>query len=99
MALDGISQRLLLFRNLRLLDPRFDEARGGYEVLVEGSVFKEVSDRPIHAGSAEVIDCGGRVLMPGLIDCHVHCMHTEVYIRRLEEIPITLNTARSAVRV
>jgi imidazolonepropionase-like amidohydrolase len=99
MALNGISQRLLLFRNLRLLDPRFDEARGGYEVLVEGNVFKDVSDRPINASGAEVIDCGGRVLMPGLIDCHVHCMHTEVYIRRLEEIPLTLNTARSALRV
>ena len=42
-ATDG----LLLFRNLKLLDPRFDEARGGYEVLVEGDRFREVSDRPI----------------------------------------------------
>ena len=25
-----------LFRNLNLLDPRFEECRGGYEVLVEG---------------------------------------------------------------
>jgi imidazolonepropionase-like amidohydrolase len=90
---------LLLFRNLKLLDPRFDEARGGYEVLVEGDRFREVSDKPIKAGGATAIDCGGRVLMPGLIDCHVHCMHTEVYIRRLQELPLTLNTARAAVRV
>lgn len=93
------TKKALLFKNFGLLDPRFDEVRGGYEVLVEGDKFKEVSDKPIKAGGAQVIDCGGRVLMPGLIDCHVHCMHSEVYIRRLEDIPLTLNTARAAVRV
>jgi imidazolonepropionase-like amidohydrolase len=46
-----------------------------------------------------VIDCGGRVLMPGLIDCHVHCMHSEVYMRRMEDVPLTLATARAAVRL
>lgn len=90
---------LLLFKNLQLLDPRFDEARGGYEVLVEGEKFREIAASPIKVQDATVIDCGGRTLMPGLIDCHVHCMHSEVYIRRLEEIPLTLNTARAAVRV
>lgn len=88
-----------LFRKLKLLDPRFDEARGGHEVLVEGGKIKEVSASPIKAAMATAIDCGGRTLMPGLIDCHVHCMHSEVYIRRLEEIPLTLNTARAAKRV
>jgi imidazolonepropionase-like amidohydrolase len=90
---------LLLLRNLRLLDPRFDEVRGGYEVLIEGDRFREVSDKPIRVDRATAIDCGGRVLMPGLIDSHVHCMHSEVYIRRLEDIPLTLNTARAARRV
>ena len=37
----------ILFRNLKLLDPRFDEPRGGYEVLVEGDRIKEVADGPI----------------------------------------------------
>lgn len=88
-----------LFRNLRLLDPRFDEARGGYEVLVEGGRIREVADGPLSSDSATVIDCGGRVLMPGLIDCHVHCMHSEVYMRRMEDVPLTLATARAAVRL
>ncbi len=90
---------MLLFRNLRLLDPRFDEARGGYEVLVEGDRIREVSDGPIKADAATAIDCGGRVLMPGLIDSHVHCMHSEVYMRRMEDVPLTLATARCAVRL
>ncbi|WIM11274.1 amidohydrolase family protein [Enhydrobacter sp.] len=88
-----------LFRNLRLLDPHWDEAREGYEVLVEGDTVKEVSDRPIGAGAATVIDCGRRTLMPGLIDCHVHTHHSEVYINRLESVPLTLMMARSAGRL
>jgi hypothetical protein len=40
-----------LFRNLRLLDPNWDEARPGHEVLVEGDLIKEVSDRPIAAAA------------------------------------------------
>jgi imidazolonepropionase-like amidohydrolase len=86
----------MLFRNLSLLDPRWNEARGGYEVLVEGDLIKEVSARPIKAAKAQVVDCGKRTLMPGLIDCHVHVFLVEVNIRNLENVPLTLLTARSA---
>jgi imidazolonepropionase-like amidohydrolase len=89
----------LLFKNLRLLDPAFDEPRGGYEILIEGERIREVSDRPIASGAATVIDCGGRVVMPGLIDCHVHSMHSEVYMRRMEDVPLTLAAARGAKRL
>ncbi len=75
----------ILFRNLNLLDPRWNEARGGYEVLVEGDLIKEVSSRPIKAAKAKVVDCGKRTLMPGLIDCHVHVFLVEVNIRNLEQ--------------
>ncbi len=85
-----------LFRNLKLLDPRVDEPREGYEVLVEGGRFVEVSDRPIASATGHVIDCGGRTLMPGLIDCHVHIFLSEVNITMLEHVPISLLTARAA---
>ena len=62
----------LLFTNLHLLDPRNEGPRPGMEVLIEGPVIREVSDRPIHSPSATRIDLGGRTLMPGLIDAHVH---------------------------
>jgi imidazolonepropionase-like amidohydrolase len=85
-----------LFRNLDLLDPRWTEARGGYEVLVEGQHIKEVSSKPIKSSGAQVVDCGKRTLMPGLIDCHVHVFLSEVNIRNLESVPLTLLTARAA---
>jgi imidazolonepropionase-like amidohydrolase len=86
----------ILFKNLNLLDPRWNEARGGYEVLVEDDLIKEVSSKPIKAAKARTVDCGKRTLMPGLIDCHVHVFLVEVNIRNLENVPLTLLTARSA---
>jgi imidazolonepropionase-like amidohydrolase len=88
-----------LFKNLNLLDPNWKEARGGYEVLVEGDTIKDVSPKPIKASKATVINCGKRTLMPGLIDCHVHTHHSEVYINRMEAVPLTLMMARSAGRL
>ena len=89
----------LLFRNFELLEPSFAELRGGYELLVEGDTIKQLSDKPIKAADAAVIDCGKRTLMPGLIDSHVHVMHSEVNIRFLEAMPLTLLTARAATRM
>src|SRR5258708_6955998 len=86
----------ILFRNLSLLDPRWDEPRAGYEVLVDGDSIREVSSRPIKAPGARIVDCGKKTLMPGLIDCHVHIFLSEVFIRSLESIPLTLMTARAA---
>src|SRR5215469_12234334 len=89
----------ILFRNFELLEPAFGELRGGYELLVEGDIVKELSEAPIRATEAAVIDCGGRTLMPGLIDSHVHAMHSEVNIRFMEAMPLTLLTARAATRL
>ncbi|WP_027350033.1 metal-dependent hydrolase family protein [Halotalea alkalilenta] len=85
----------LLFRNFGLLDPEGDEVVDGYELLVEGCTIREVSERPIKADTAEVIDCRGGTLMPGLIDCHVHVVLSEVVIGKLESIPLTLMTAHA----
>ena len=87
----------VLFRGMRLLDPRWDEPRDGYEVLIDGSEIKEVADTRIRSRSAEILDCGGRTLMPGLIDCHAHVFLSEVSLRSLESVPLTLMTARAAV--
>jgi imidazolonepropionase-like amidohydrolase len=86
----------LLFRNFQLLEPEVGALQGGHELLVEGDTVREVSGKPIKAEKADVIDCGGRTLMPGLIDSHVHVTLSEVNIRYLESIPLTLMTARAA---
>lgn len=87
------------FKNFKLLEPGFGEVRGGYELLVEGDKVKELSDKPIVTQGADVVDCGGQTLMPGLIDCHVHAIHSEVNIRFLEAMPLTLLAARAGTRL
>src|SRR5215470_17290089 len=84
------------FKNFEMLDPEAGELREGHELIVEGGTIREVSSKPIKLTAANVIDCGGRTLMPGLIDSHVHVVLSEVSIRNLENIPLTLMTARSA---
>src|SRR6266571_9436562 len=84
------------FKNFEMLDPEAGELRGGHELVVEGDTIREVSAEPIKLAKASSIDCGGRTLMPGLIDSHVHVVLSEVVIRNMESIPLTLMTARAA---
>ena len=55
----------LLFRNFKMLEPEVGELQDGFELLVEGDRIRESSDKPIKADGADVVDCGGRTLMPG----------------------------------
>lgn len=89
----------ILFTNFALLEPTFGDIRGGYSLLVEDDKVRELSDKPIKAKDATKIDCGKRTLMPGLIDSHVHAIHSEVNIRYMENLPLTLVTARAATRL
>ena len=96
----------LLFRGGRLLDPRLDALVEGVEVLIEGDCVKEVSRPdgapssirgPIRAGHATRIDLGGRTLMPGLIDAHVHVFITKLPLAALESMPLTLLAVSASV--
>ena len=51
---------------------------GGYglargSVLVEGDRIAAVGE--VSAPGAEVVDCGGRLVTPGLVDCHSHAVY------------------------
>ncbi|MDP3544545.1 MAG: amidohydrolase family protein, partial [Phreatobacter sp.] len=88
---------LTLFRNFRLLDPAIsDDLVEGYEMLVEGDTVRELSDKPIKASKATVVNCGKRTLMPGLIDCHVHVIATMVNIGQNALVPDALIAYRAA---
>jgi imidazolonepropionase-like amidohydrolase len=87
------------FKNFHLLEPDAGELVGGCELIVEGDRVRECAPGPIGCRDADVVDCVGRTLMPGLIDCHVHVIHSEVNIRLLEAMPLTLLAARAATRL
>ena len=82
-----------VFRNARLatLDPR----REGLGLVEAGAILCEdgriafagpEADLPA-CGAARVVDCDGRWITPGLIDCHTHLVHAgdraEEFARRL----------------
>jgi imidazolonepropionase-like amidohydrolase len=61
----------VLFSNARIFDGSGAEPFDGH-VLVHGNRIESVSRAPISAADAELIDCGGATLMPGLIEPHSH---------------------------
>ena len=86
----------IVFENCAIVDAQAEQARAGHHVLVEDGRIREVSDQAIKADGAVRLDVGGRTLMPGLIDAHVHVTISEVAIARMESSPLTLMTAEAA---
>lgn len=70
--------RSILFTNVRLFDGISPTLRDSAQVLIEGNTIKSVRQGHDAAQAAETIDCGGRVLMPGLIDAHTHLIFATV---------------------
>lgn len=65
--------RPILFTNVRLFDGKSSMLREAVHVLVDGNRIKRVAEgNPPAPDDVQLIDCGGRVLMPGLIDAHWH---------------------------
>ncbi len=63
----------VVFRNVRVFDGRSTALAGPTTVLVRGNTIAAIGAGASAAGpQATVIDGGGRTLMPGLIDAHVH---------------------------
>ena len=79
-------KRRIVFQSALIFDGSSQTLRTREQVFVEGGVITEISDRP-PAGEDEVVDCGGRVLMPGLIDAHVHVYGAGLNIVRLVQSP------------
>ena len=60
-------ERPILFRNARLVDPAGGtEQRGG--LLVRGGAIADLGPGLREAMDAVVVECGGQVLAPGLVD-------------------------------
>lgn len=86
---------LTLFKNVHVLDVRAGRLLEDHQVLVKGDTIRELSDRPITTQSAHVIDGGGRTLMPGLIDCHVHVTFSATNLALLAQTPNTTLALRA----
>lgn len=64
--------RPLLLTNLRLFDGTSLAMREGVDILIEGDRIAALPRRGQGPAEAETVDCGGRAVIPGLIDAHWH---------------------------
>jgi imidazolonepropionase-like amidohydrolase len=65
---------VVLFRNVRIFDGVSARLTGVQDVLIRGSHIERIAPALAAEPNAQIIDGGGRVLMPGLIDAHWHTM-------------------------
>lgn len=88
----------VLFRDARIFDGWSETLREGCDVLVADGVIQEISDgRLAYGGEAEVVECAGRTLMPGLIDAHVHVYAASVNLLKVVRWPQTYTAHYAAV--
>lgn len=64
--------RPVLLTNLRYFDGMTPKMQDGREILIEGGRIAGLPGRGQGPRDAQVIDCGGRAVIPGLIDAHWH---------------------------
>lgn len=85
----------MILTDCTLLDGTSADLREGMHILIEDNRIREVSETPITAAGAQIIDLKGKTLMPGLIDAHVHLIATSLNLGQLAYEPVSLTMARA----
>lgn len=99
MALAQEPDKPVVFTNVRIFDGQSSKLIEGVSLRVAGNKIEALVPTGEDHGDVEVIDCGGRVLMPGLIDAHWHSLMAAIpeMIALTADVPyIHLVAAREA---
>ena len=81
----------IVFEGCRVFDGVSAEPRENATVVVEEGRIKEVADGAVRVSAdVERVACGGRTLMPGLIDAHFHALLVDLNIPALDDMPASL---------
>lgn len=86
---------ITVLRNANIFDGESEEIARG-DVLVEDDVIREVAPQVRAPADALVIDCKGRHLMPGLIDCHFHAHSPSMHVGVNDRMPPSLQVSHAA---
>jgi imidazolonepropionase-like amidohydrolase len=68
----AIAPAVVLLRDARVLDGTGAPPRDHVDVLVQGGVIAQIGPGIPAPADARIVELGGRTLLPGLIDAHVH---------------------------
>jgi imidazolonepropionase-like amidohydrolase len=85
---------ITLLSNGRVVDGSAADPADPVSVVIENGSIREVG-RNLKVAGADLIDLGGRTLMPGLIDCHVHVVATLADLGQNAMLPDALVAIRS----
>ena len=86
---------MILLKNARIVDGTAAVPTDPTSVLIEGGVIRDVGAN-LASASATVLDLGGRTLMPGLIDAHVHVIASTPNFAANAAMPDALVAHRAA---
>ena len=78
MAQDAQPENHVLIKNVRVFDGVKDGLSEPTNVLIVGNKISRISPDVAADENATVVDGGGRVVMPGMIDSHTHLMFSGV---------------------
>lgn len=72
LNIKGTEMKRKLIKNAIVisLDPAIGDLEGG-DILIDGAKILEVA-KNIHADDAEIIDAGNMIVIPGLVNAHIH---------------------------
>lgn len=82
--------------NARLFDSTSGRLLPNSTVVIEGERVAAVTQEPWQVGGATIIDAAGRVVLPGLIDAHVHVTAASHDFFALALQPASLTAAQSS---
>lgn len=86
----------LLLSNVRVLDTRAGNLLENQHILIENGRIVEVTQQLPDSIDIETIDIGGRVVIPGLVDAHVHVTAATANVSAMRHWSPAYVTARSA---
>jgi imidazolonepropionase-like amidohydrolase len=93
------ASRLTLISNVDIFDGQTATLLKNRHVLVKGNRIETVSNEPlavIQTDNVTMIDGGGRVLMPGMIDAHWHALFATIPMPKLLQSELSYLTIVAA---
>jgi imidazolonepropionase-like amidohydrolase len=79
----------ILFRGANVFDGDSEKLLRDHDVLVEDGIICQVAPHGLPIEGADIVECAGRVLMPGMIDAHTHIYGAALSAPKLFGAPVS----------
>ncbi len=79
----------VLIQNVTTIDVENATTKSGQYILIRDGLIQKISDRPISATAATLVEGSDKYLLPGFIDTHVHFFQTGSLYTRPDALDMT----------